>query len=44
MAVARTLLVLPVRRDAGLGDMVHVAGADLDLDAVAAGPDARRVQ
>src|SRR5882724_4602470 len=38
------LLVEPVRRDPLLGDAVHLAGPDLDLDGVALGPDDRRVQ
>ena len=33
-----------MRGDAVLGDAVHVVGADLDLDALAARPDHRRVQ
>src|SRR3989449_10381648 len=36
--------VEPVRRDALLGDPVHLAGADLDLDRVALGADDRRVE
>ena len=37
-------LVLPVRRDAFLGDPVHVDGPDLDLERQAAVADDRRVQ
>ena len=44
VAVAPLLLVEPVGRDAFLGDAVHLAGADLDLDRVALGPDHRRVE
>ncbi len=36
---ARLLLVDPVRGDAELGHLMHVAGADLDLDALPLGPD-----
>ena len=43
-AAAVLLLVLPVRGDAALGDAVHVVRADLDLDALAPGPDDRRVE
>jgi hypothetical protein len=35
----RAFLVLPVRGDAVLGDQVHLAGPDLDLDALAARAD-----
>src|SRR5207302_9097776 len=39
LVLARLLLLVePVRRDALLGDPVHLAGADLDLDRVALGP------
>src|SRR5450756_520395 len=38
------LLVLPVGGDAVLGPAVHLVGADLDLDGLAARPDHRRVQ
>src|SRR3546814_10184958 len=38
------LLVYPVGSDAVFGHLVHVVGADLHLDAVALGPDDRRVQ
>ena len=38
------LLVLPVRRDAELGPLVHLLGTDLDLDRPALGTDDRRVQ
>ena len=38
------VLVRPVRGDAALGPLVHLAGADLHLDGLAAGPDHRRVQ
>ncbi len=38
------VLVLPVRRDAELGALVHLLGADLDLDRLALRPDDRRVQ
>src|SRR3546814_4666620 len=41
LTVTLTELVLPVRGDAALGDMVHVARADLDLDLVTFGSDAR---
>ncbi len=42
---ARDLLfVLPVRGDAVLGDALHLVGADLNLDALAAGADDRRVE
>ena len=37
-------LVAPVRGDPVLRDPVHLAGADLDLDAFAVGTDHRRVQ
>jgi hypothetical protein len=37
-------LVLPVRRDAFFGNLVHVFGADLDLELVAALGDERGVQ
>ncbi len=40
----RLLLVLPVRGDAVLGAAVHVEGADLQLDRLAAGSDDRGVQ
>ncbi len=40
----RLLLVLPVRGDAVLGAAVHVEGADLELDGLAAGADHRGVQ
>src|SRR5688572_4506908 len=43
-AARAALLVLPVRRDAVLGDAVHLVGADLDFDALPTGPDQRRVQ
>ncbi len=33
----------PVRGDAGLGDLVHLAGADLHLDPLAVAPRDRRV-
>ncbi len=36
--------VEPVRGDAGLGDLVHVGGADLDLDRAAEGAEQRGVQ
>src|SRR5581483_6100404 len=38
------LLVLPVRRDAAFGDAMHLVRADLDLDALAARADHRRVE
>ncbi len=38
------LLVLPVRRDAALGDQVHLARADLDLEGLARFAHDRRVQ
>ncbi len=38
------LLVLPVGRDALVGDVVHLLGADLDLYPLRARPDHRRVQ
>ena len=38
------LLVAPVRRHPELGDLVHVAGADLDLDLAPLGTDDRGVQ
>ncbi len=41
---APALLVLPVRRDAALGDPVHLVGADLDLDPLATRADDRRVE
>src|SRR3546814_1617291 len=44
LTVTLTELVLPVRGDAALGDMVHVARADLDLDLVTFGSDARGMQ
>src|SRR5204863_7352347 len=37
-------LVFPVRGDAGLGDAMHVLGADLHFDGNAVGPEQRRVQ
>ncbi len=37
-------LVLPVRRDAGFGDAVHLGGADLHLDRRAVRPEQRGVQ
>ena len=40
----RILLVLPVRRDPVLGPLVHVEGADLDLNGLATRTDDRRVQ
>ena len=43
-ALLIALLVFPVRRDARLGDVIHVLGADLDLDRYAIGPEQRRVQ
>ena len=43
-AAGRRRLVPPVRGDAVLGDAVHLAGADLDLDALAVRADHRRVQ
>ena len=36
--------VEPVRGDAGLGDLVHVGGADLDLDRAAERAEQRGVQ
>ena len=39
-----SLLVLPVRGDAGLGDPVHVLGADLHFDRHAVRPEQRGVQ
>ena len=36
VGLVRALLVGPVRGDAELGDLVHLAGADLHLDALAA--------
>src|SRR5580693_5332441 len=36
---AAALLVLPVSRDAPLGDAVHLVGADLDFDPLTPGPD-----
>src|SRR3546814_10070311 len=44
LTVTLTELVLPVRGDAALGHMVHVARADLDLALVAFGPDASGMQ
>ena len=41
---ARALLVDPVRGDAELGHVVHLARADLDLERQPLGPDHRRVQ
>ena len=41
---AGLLLVDPVRGDAEFGDLVHVAGADLHLDALPLGPDHAGVQ
>ena len=41
---ARALLVAPVRGDAVLGRLVHVARADLDLQRPPLGPDHRGVQ
>src|SRR4051794_38976856 len=43
-ARARALLVDPVRGDAELGHVVHLARADLDLERQSLGPDHRRVQ
>ena len=43
-ALGGVLLVAPVRGDAVLGRLVHVAGADLDLQRAPLGPDHRRVQ
>ena len=43
-AAARALLVAPVRGDAVLGGVVHLAGADLDLQRPPLGPDHRGVQ
>src|SRR5262249_21029300 len=40
----RALLVAPVRGNAELGHLVHLAGADLHLDPLALGPDYARVQ
>ncbi len=42
--LGRALLVAPVRGDAELGDLVHLARADLHLDALALGPDHAGVQ
>ena len=42
--LAGALLVAPVRRDAELGDLVHLAGADLHLDALLLGADHAGVQ
>ena len=39
-----TLLVLPVGRDALLGDLVHLVGADLDLEGMAVVADDRGVE
>ena len=39
VGAAGALLVDPVRGDAELGDLMHVAGADLDLDALPLGAD-----
>src|SRR5438309_6435818 len=45
LVLARLLLLVePVRRDALLGDPVHLARANLDLDRVPLGPDDRRVK
>src|SRR4051794_20530910 len=44
VGAARALLVAPVRGDAVLGRLVHVAGADLDLQRPPLGPDHRGVQ
>ena len=44
LAAVDALLVLPVRRDAELGAVVHVVGADLDLDRAALRSDDRGVQ
>ncbi len=38
------LLVLPVRRDAALGDQVHLSGPDLDLEGLAGLADHRRME
>ena len=43
-AGGRVLLVAPVRGDAVLGGVVHLAGADLDLQRAPLGPDHRRVE
>ena len=40
---ARRLLIKGVRGDAVFGDLVHLLGADLQLDALLAGTDHRRV-
>ena len=44
LALLRALLVAPVRGDAVLRCLVHVAGADLDLERPALGPDHGRVE
>ena len=43
-AAAALLLVHPVGGDAVLGGLVHVVGADLDLERLALRPDDRRVE
>src|SRR5439155_23648744 len=40
----RYVLVYPVRSDSVLGRVVHLAGADLDLERPALGPDHGRVK
>jgi len=42
--VGVVVLVEPVRGHAGLGDVMHVLGADLELHRRAVRPDQRRVQ
>ena len=44
LIAAAAFLVAPVRRDAALRIGVHLVGADLDLDRLGAGTDARRCE